>query len=84
MTTLIQRKDPAKTGQNQSKMAVIVKPKTTAAQPTYRPTKAELVAIRKGEAAIAHGDYVTLTELSHDLDRRRRKAGAKAARKVSR
>ena len=57
---------------------------TTAARPTYKPTKAELAAIRKGEAAIANGDYVTLAELSHDLDRNRRKAGAKAARKASR
>jgi bifunctional DNA-binding transcriptional regulator/antitoxin component of YhaV-PrlF toxin-antitoxin module len=56
----------------------------TASQSTYRPTKGELSAIRKGEAAIASGDYVTLTELSHDLDRHRRKAGAKTARKISR
>lgn len=56
----------------------------TASQPTYRPTKAELSAIRKGEAAIASGEYVTLAELSNDLDRNRRKASAKTARKVSR
>ena len=56
----------------------------TVSQPTYKPTKAELSAIRKGEAAIASGEYVTLTELSHDLDRSRRKAGAKTVRKVSR
>ncbi len=56
----------------------------TASQPAYRPTRDELSAIRKGEAAIARGEYVTLTELSHDLDRNRRKAGAKIARKVSR
>lgn len=57
---------------------------TTATRSTYKPTKTELAAIRKGEAAIANGDYVTLTELSHDLDRNRRKASAKATRKVSR
>ena len=56
----------------------------TVSQPTYRPTKAELSAIRKGEAAIASGDYVTLSELSDDLDRNRRKASKKTARKVSR
>jgi bifunctional DNA-binding transcriptional regulator/antitoxin component of YhaV-PrlF toxin-antitoxin module len=56
----------------------------TASQPAYIPTKAELAAIRKGEAAIDSGDYVTLTELSDDLDRNRRKASAKTARKVSR
>jgi len=56
----------------------------TVSQPTYKPTRAELSAIRKGEAAIASGEYVTLTELSNDLDRNRRKAGAKTARKVPR
>ncbi len=56
----------------------------TVSQPTSKPTKAELSAIRKGEAAIACGDYVTLTGLTNDLDRNRRKAGAKTARKVSR
>ena len=57
---------------------------TTTAQLTYKPTKAELAVIRKGEAAITNGDYVTLAQLSYDLDRNRRKAGTKAARKVSR
>ena len=56
----------------------------TASQPTYRLTKAELFAIRKGEAAIANGEYATLMGLSNDLDRTRRKAGAKTTRKVSR
>ncbi len=56
----------------------------TVYQPAYKPTKAELSAIRRGEEAIASGEYVTLTELSHDLDRNRRKASAKTARKVSR
>ena len=32
-------------------------------QPTYKPTKAELAAIRKGEAEIARGEYVTLAAL---------------------
>lgn len=56
----------------------------TVSQPLYRPTKAELSAIRKGEAAIASGEYVTLTELSNDLDRTRRKTSAKTTRKGSR
>jgi bifunctional DNA-binding transcriptional regulator/antitoxin component of YhaV-PrlF toxin-antitoxin module len=51
---------------------------------TYRPTKGELAAIRKGEAAVARGEYVSLTEFLHDLEHPRRKSGAKAARKVSR
>ena len=51
--------------------------------PTYKPTKAELAAIRKGEAEIARGEFVTLRELLHDMDRRRRKGGTKAGRKVS-
>jgi AbrB family looped-hinge helix DNA binding protein len=32
---------------------------TAAPRPTYKPTKAELAAIRKGEAAIARGEYVS-------------------------
>jgi bifunctional DNA-binding transcriptional regulator/antitoxin component of YhaV-PrlF toxin-antitoxin module len=57
---------------------------TTVEPPTYKPTKAELAAIRKGEAEIARGEYVTVTGLLHDLDRNRRKSGIKATRKVSR
>ena len=51
----------------------------TAAPPrTYKPTKAELGAIRRGEAEIARGEYVTASNLLHELDRRRRKVGAKS------
>ena len=57
---------------------------TAVPSPTYKPTKAELSAIRKGEAEIARGEFVTLRELLHDMDRRRRKGGTKTARKVSR
>lgn len=46
-------------------------------EPTYKPTKAEAAAIRKGRAEIARGEYVTLNELLYDLDRNRRKVGAK-------
>ncbi|HLF88685.1 MAG TPA: hypothetical protein VI451_07075 [Anaerolineales bacterium] len=56
---------------------------TAVPSPTYKPTKAELAAIRKGEAEIARGEFVTLRELLQDMDRRRRKGGTKAARKVS-
>jgi bifunctional DNA-binding transcriptional regulator/antitoxin component of YhaV-PrlF toxin-antitoxin module len=51
---------------------------------TYKPTKAELAAIRKGEAEAARGEYVALPDLLDDLERNRRKGGAKTARKVSR
>jgi hypothetical protein len=51
--------------------------------PTYKPTKSELTAIQKGEAQIARGDYVSLTDFLHDVDRHRRKGGAKVARKIS-
>jgi bifunctional DNA-binding transcriptional regulator/antitoxin component of YhaV-PrlF toxin-antitoxin module len=56
---------------------------TAVAEQAYKPTKAELTAIRKGEAAIARGDYVSLADFLH-VDRPRRKTGAKTARKVSR
>jgi bifunctional DNA-binding transcriptional regulator/antitoxin component of YhaV-PrlF toxin-antitoxin module len=55
----------------------------TAVEPKYKPTKDELAAIRKGEAAIARGESVPLTEFLHGLDRHRRKAGAKASHEVS-
>jgi bifunctional DNA-binding transcriptional regulator/antitoxin component of YhaV-PrlF toxin-antitoxin module len=56
---------------------------TPVGPPSYKPTKSELAAIQKGEAEIARGDYVTLTDLLHDLDRPDRKGRAKAARKIS-
>jgi predicted transcriptional regulator len=51
---------------------------------TYKPTKAELAAIRKGEAEIARGEFVTLAEFIHEMDRSHRKVGAQKPRKVSR
>jgi bifunctional DNA-binding transcriptional regulator/antitoxin component of YhaV-PrlF toxin-antitoxin module len=51
--------------------------------PIYKPTKSELTAIQKGEAQIARGDYVSLTDFLHDVDRHRRKGGAKTTRKIS-
>ena len=50
----------------------------------YKPTKSEVAAIRKGEAALARGESVSLTDFLHGLDRNRRKAGTKTSRKVSR
>jgi bifunctional DNA-binding transcriptional regulator/antitoxin component of YhaV-PrlF toxin-antitoxin module len=51
---------------------------------TYKPTRSEMAAIRKGQAAIARGDTISLTEFLHGLDRNSRQAGAKTSRKVSR
>jgi hypothetical protein len=42
---------------------------------TYKPTKAELAAIRRGEAAIAKGDFLTLAEFL-DAMKRTRKHGS--------
>jgi predicted transcriptional regulator len=50
---------------------------------TYRPTKAELAAIRKGEAEIVRGEYVTVSDLLHALECQRRKSGTKVTRKAS-
>jgi hypothetical protein len=36
--------------------------KTADPLPTYKPTKKELAAIRRGEAAIARGEYVSLNK----------------------
>ena len=57
---------------------------TATSQPAYKPTKAELTAIRKGEAAIARGDSISVTDFIHEMDRSNRKTGTKATRKVSR
>ena len=51
---------------------------------TYKPTKAELAAMRKGEAEIARGEFLTLAEFLHEMDLSRRKVGVKAGRKASR
>ena len=51
---------------------------------TYKPTKSELAAIRKGESALARGEQVSLADFLHGLDRNRRKAGTITNRKVSR
>jgi hypothetical protein len=56
---------------------------TAVEPPAYKPTKAELAAIRKGEAAIACGDSVPLTEFLYGLDSQRRRTGAKTNRTVS-
>jgi hypothetical protein len=69
-------------------MALTIKsPQETVVAPkerTYKPTKAELAAIRKGEAAFARGEFVTLAEFLHEMDSNRRGSGAKTGRKVSR
>jgi hypothetical protein len=69
-------------------MALVTKkPKESKAprlERTYKPTKAELAAMREGEAAFANGDFLTLTEFLHEMDRSRRRAGAKTSRKISR
>lgn len=46
--------------------------------PTETPTPAELRAIRRGEAAIQRGDFITLDELRRkEMARRPRRARAK-------
>ena len=56
----------------------------TSAEKTYKPTKSELAMIRKGEADFAKGEYITLDELSRELDSIRHKARKKAPRKTAR
>jgi CopG family transcriptional regulator / antitoxin EndoAI len=45
--------------------------------PEAVPTAAELRAIRRGRAAIAKGDFVTLEELRHELGTPHRRSRAK-------
>lgn len=80
----IQRQAGIKSG---DRLQFQVSPRTitiTASEPTYKPTKSEWAAIRRGEAAIARGESVSLTEFLNGLENRRRKAGAKTSRKVFR
>ena len=57
---------------------------TAAEPPKDKPTKAEWASIRKGEAAIARGQHVSLADFLRGLDPHRRKAGTKAGRNLSR
>jgi hypothetical protein len=56
----------------------------TVQAPTYKPTNAELTAIRKGETEIARGQHVSLAELLNALAPDNRKGGSKTSRRVSR
>jgi ABC-type Zn uptake system ZnuABC Zn-binding protein ZnuA len=49
---------------------------------TYKPTKSELAATRKGEAAVARGEHVSLDDFLHGLDSNRSKARTKTNRKI--
>ena len=49
---------------------------------TYSPTKSEAAAIRKGRAAFKRGEFVTLSQLHHELDATRHQTGAKRSRKT--
>jgi bifunctional DNA-binding transcriptional regulator/antitoxin component of YhaV-PrlF toxin-antitoxin module len=51
--------------------------------PTYTPTKAEAAAIGKGRAAYKRGDYVTLNQLTDELDTARHQPRKKVTRKAS-
>jgi predicted transcriptional regulator len=50
---------------------------------TYTPTKAELAAIKRGRAAIARGEFVTLSQLHHELDAARHQPSKKGTRKTA-
>jgi antitoxin component of MazEF toxin-antitoxin module len=54
----------------------------TPVERTYKPTKAEMSAIRKGEAAIASGDSVSLDEFLN-VDNQSRRTRPKSSRKIS-
>ncbi len=56
----------------------------TVSDPSCKPTRAELAAIRKGEAAIASGESVSLTDFLNGVDNHHRKTGAKRSRDISR
>jgi metal-responsive CopG/Arc/MetJ family transcriptional regulator len=51
--------------------------------PIYTPTKAELSGIRKGRADFRRGDFVTLSQLHHELETSRQQKRKKRTRKAS-
>ena len=51
--------------------------------PTEKMTAADRRAFTLGRAEFARGEYVTLRELKHELEARRRKEGTKKSRSVS-
>ncbi len=55
----------------------------TSVERTYKPTKAEWAAVKKGRAAYKRGDYVTLSQLRNELDSGRHQAREKRVRKTS-
>jgi CopG family transcriptional regulator/antitoxin EndoAI len=52
--------------------------------PLVEPTKAELAAIRRGRAAFGRGDYVSLNQLLHELERSGNRPGPKRPGKAAR
>jgi bifunctional DNA-binding transcriptional regulator/antitoxin component of YhaV-PrlF toxin-antitoxin module len=57
---------------------------TAAPARLYKPTKAELTAIKRGEAEIARGECVTLEDLLNELGIKRSELRTKRTRKASR
>jgi predicted transcriptional regulator len=80
----IQRLAGIKTGDRLEVQASARKITITAIDQTYKPTKAEWAAIRRGEAALARGESASLAEFVNDLDSHRRKARPKGRSRVSR
>ena len=48
--------------------------------PTDEATQAEIAALRRGKKEIAHGKFVTLSQLVHDMDGHRRTQRTQATR----
>jgi AbrB family looped-hinge helix DNA binding protein len=62
---------------------VVIKPKRLVdAEDVLTPEEEEIV--RRGEEQIRRGEYVTLKELEHEMERTARKRGGKTARKGTR
>lgn len=51
--------------------------------PAYTPTKAEAAAIQRGRAAFKRGEYISLSQLHHELESARNKPGKKRSPKTS-
>ena len=63
---------------NSTKGVVVIKPKKLV-DPDEVLTPQEATLVRKGERQLRRGQYVTLEQLEHDLDRPARKRSRKTA-----
>jgi len=51
--------------------------------PEETPSKADIATLKRGRAALGRGEFVTLSQLHHELDAARHQASKKRTRKTA-